>query len=331
MSAVPVSAADVPLPPGQKKPAPVVSMTIGAQPMEGQFYAVKGTEAFVKKFYQEALPDRGWDVRPLPWMAQAGAKAEELAKTLKEQSNAAKLDVETKAQMEQFSPAALQAAASETVYAVQDADRVMIRLLARGPAQTVVLVYRWHHESGAEESPLARDPSSKDPGLSNPCCTQDTVPAERRTLPLTIPRYPNARMISASRAPNSTPQMEMVSELYLSADPVSDVLRYYREQMPLVGWTEAGNKQRIQQPRFLESIGPVAKQLNFSTINFKNDVGDLCGVFVGENLSPVPGGGPPEGTMIAVHYLRTPTLRARASGRSLPPSMKPAGVEKVKP
>lgn len=328
-----VESNEVPLPPGYSKPSPEAELMFGSQPVRGNFYQVRASAGKLREYYQQALPKHGWQLRSMAWLDKTLEQSERLEKSLKDSKETGQplpMDQSAKEQLGKFNPQFMRSSAEEMVYAGHDAERVLVKLLPRGPSTTVVLMYRWEGaEDGSGLSGLEQDPDA--PVQANPCCTQDAVPMDRRTLPVTMPRYPHGRMVTASRAPNSTPQMQMTSEMYMTPDPVHEVLAYYRKEMPLVGWNESPSKRPVQQPRFMESLGAVGESVNFSTMTFRNSTGDLCSVFVGQNILSAGSEAPAERTMIAIHYLRTPTLRSRASGLSLPPSMKPAGVEKVKP
>ena len=329
LAAPAVGADELPAPPDVKAMPQAYSLMMGSQPVKAVGLRTKLPVDQARAFYESALKKQGWVLTPVPWLAESEQQREALRKALAEHPEHAN-DPQATAMLSEENFQRFQNAAREQLYAVRGKEHL---LLAFTPSsdKTLLTITRWE---GSADNPLgmsqAANPALAQPGVrpswpaANPCCGgSGEVPQALRTMPSTIPSYPNGRMISSGSAPGGRGRGAM-SETYLTADGADQVADYYRHQMAYNGWTESERPAGISESQAQQLLGPKAGQFRWDSLSFRDDHG-LCTIVVteyrpteGAPESPLAGAllpapeagrtGPPEHTVVGITYVESQGL-----------------------
>lgn len=114
--------------------------------------------------------------------------------------------------------------------------------------------------------------------MANPCCSGAEVPAALRQLPDSVPRYPNARMVSTGASPTA-----LKSELYFSPDAPEQITAYYRQHMAYNGW-KSTKDTGTDRPEIRNMLGDQAASMNASILTYRSDRA-YCGIVVAERVN----------------------------------------------
>jgi hypothetical protein len=166
----------------------------------------------------------------------------------------------------------------QQLYAERGTERLMLSFTPQ-EKKTLVYINRWEIPIGGDAAAGASETSW--PAV-NPCCSDLSVPESARSVPNSVPRYPNGRMISAGtappmgRAPGSS-----ANEAYLTGDTVEQVQAFYRTQMSLNGWTErpAGSRPAGMD----KALGEQAQYVNSKALIFRQN-NAMCLIVASEYL-----------------------------------------------
>ena len=142
---------------------------------------------------------------------------------------------------------------------------------------------------------------------TNACCTGQSVPNASRKLPLSIPDFPYARMVSVA---SSGQQPEIISALYSTAATQSEVMEYYRKQMTYDGWRLISDQPHMAS--VLKERAPTVfggREIAAGQLSFRGPQG-TCLISTTESLGADPQakdakkeGKVKERTIIAINYM----------------------------
>jgi len=229
--------AGLPLPPGVAALSHATTVDVGATALNVESFVTAMKEQPLIEFYQTALPNAGWQVEPLPWQEQQEQATKRLEKALKEHRQAPEAD-----QLKQLSKEFQQTTQDlqRQIYATRGSEHVIVNLW---PAEkgTMIFINHWSGDRSWLEGPVTngRHGAAQAPPASggwlreNVCCSGEAVPGlSGDVLPMSVPRYPNAKAIA-----RSTPAGGGRSTIVLkTADAAAAVADFYRDRMPATGW-----------------------------------------------------------------------------------------------
>jgi hypothetical protein len=238
--------ADLPLPPNAAALAQGTTVNLGATALNVDSYVTPMEIQALIEFYQTALPNAGWRVEPLPWQEQQERASQRLQKAIKEHRQAPEAD-----QLKQLSQEFERTSRDlqRQIYATRGAEHMIVNLwpVEKG---TMVFLNRWIGDrtvitgpsvpNGGNAAPSAEDAERWLRG-ENICCSGQEVPGlSGGSLPLSVPRYPNAKAVAGS-----TPAGDGRATVILkTADSAEAVAAYYRTQMPATGWKLLNDKAK---------------------------------------------------------------------------------------
>ena len=323
-------------------------LTLGSRPVQAQGFSTRLSLEQLRAFYEQALPQQGWDIRPLPWAAQFQDKVDELERLMEEQPELAD-DPQVAEQLASIDTEKIEQFMRRAIYAVRGTEHVLLTINPQG-ARTLVFVNRWEEPvSGARSSQdappgfLGVSPADGDARAGwpavNPCCGDEEVPGALRKLPNSIPRYPNGRLTSTG---GSASQRAM-SEMYLTEDAPATIADYYRQQMTYNGWSRIESVPEDQDLGQL--IGQAGLSMSAKALAFRNTHG-VChivavaqpqGVGVlgaaGAGAAPFDAAGQGqaasrERTFITVTYLKMNTDFLSGRSRAVPAAVASPGTRR---
>lgn len=287
------------------------SLVMGSQPVKAAGLRTTLSADQARAFYERALKKQGWTIQPVPWLEESQKQRAALEQRLKEHPEQAS-DPNTAAMLSEENFQRFQNAAKEQLYAARGAEHLLLAFAPSGD-KTLLTIARWEGEAdnplGLPASPSGAEAAAPAWPAANPCCGGgDEVPQALRTMPSTIPDYPNGRLVSSGGAPGGRGR-GVRSETYLTADGADQVAEYYRRQMAYNGWTESERSPGMSDAQAQQLLGPQAAQLRWDTLSFRDDHG-LCTIVVTE-YHPAEGesaGTSPEHTVIGVNYVESEGL-----------------------
>ena len=325
--AEPVRAEEFPRPSDVKTAPPWCSLSIGSQPVKAAGLKTSLSMQQARMFYQKALAKQGWTIQPVPWMGEAQKQRQMLEQTLKEHPERGPQNAAEQEQLQSVLSSEnigrFQAAADQQLYAIRGAEHALLAFTMSGE-RTLIAVSRWEGDSRPpleSPAPQTAEPVPAWPAV-NPCCTGE-VPAAARSVPSTVPPYPNGRMVTAGASPAQNGR-SIAMETYMTADSADQVAEFYRRNMGYNGWIEGeepGSEDAGQRAR--QMFGAQAGQLSWKTLTFRNDHG-LCTIVVTEYTGAMPSASPMaatiaesqgrtagtnERTMIGINYVESSFLR----------------------
>ncbi len=305
---------EIPLPKDVKQPTPPYEAMIGSQRVTMQAFRTKLPVDELRNFYTRALADKGWRVEALPWQTSLEQRVTTLTEVQEKVPNWLDYANDPRAK-EYLSPENIQQmqdTAQRAIHAVRGDEHVLLNLYP-GEELTGVYVKRWR---GTLVNPSAggpdagQQPSASSWPATNTCCSGDSVPADSRKLPPSIPDFPRARMIAVTSEPGTS---SITSALYLSDAPVQEVLDFYRARMAYNGWELINSTQDIAstlgQAFSSDRAFNAAKDLTGGQLSFKYN-NEFCGVAVAESLGPQgTSNGSSEKTVVSIIYMEQPATR----------------------
>ncbi len=231
---------ELPAPRDARRLTEPVELMIGAQPITAHGFATAFSLEQVRAFYARELAARGWQMGPMPWLADVEERraefernAQRYAKELAEDPKLAEQASRVRQGFAQFGDAA-----QLFLYAARGGEHVILNLQPE-EGQTLVFVGRWaegplqqaEDALGAVERPGSLDA----PGAS--CCVGGAVPHDLQALPSSIPRYPNAQRLAASAPGQAEAGSPVAFEMSVTRDRAEQVAEYFRRQMAYNGWS----------------------------------------------------------------------------------------------
>ncbi|MDP3703526.1 MAG: hypothetical protein Q8R78_04000, partial [Candidatus Omnitrophota bacterium] len=206
LSASRVVQAGLPLPPGVAPLAQGTTIDVGATALDVDSFVTAMQEQPLIEFYQRALPKAGWRVEPLPWQAQQDQATKRVEKALKEHRQAPEA---AQSKLKQLSEEFEQTSRDiqRQIYATRGSEHVIVNLW---PAEkgTIVFINHWSGDrswmggpvpNGRRSTPAPASPDSGGWLQENVCCSGEEVPGlSGEALPMSVPRYPNAKAIARS-------------------------------------------------------------------------------------------------------------------------------------
>ncbi len=308
---------------------------VGAQPIRMEGFETALSVEHIRTFFEQALPKQGWQLGPLPWVPHVKDQREALQRTVQQHPELT-TDPTSKAQLESAEAglARLNEHTKQFLYAIRGHEQVLLNFSPQGQS-TLVFINRWDSAvpalpgsegvtslpgaepccagkvsaQGSDEGAGRALPSQEGWPAVNPCCSGESVSGALRKLPSSIPQYPSGRMVTTGAVPMSSADRKVMSEMYLTADSVDQVVEYYQKHMAYNGWF------RVEGPatggNLSQFLGPQAAMVNATLLMFRQQEGNMCGVVVVERPSG-QGGDSNERTLIFVNYIESPML-----GRSL--------------
>lgn len=302
----------MPMPKDVTHPIPPIQVMIGPQPVRLQAFRTALSRDQLVEFYQKALKQKGWMVSKLPWQESIDSRMKTLD-DLEKQVPDFQNYIDSSEGKKRLSPEnlkTLKTKSANTLYATHDHERVMLNFYPSNAGWTGVYLSRW---SGDALVPPAESAGSAQLGQAvpkasswpetNACCSGQSVPATSRKLPLSVPDFPYARMISVG---SSGQKPEVISALYTSAADQSEVMEYYRQQMTYNGW-----RLTRDQPDMTPALRQKApmmfdgKEIAAGQLAFRGPEG-TCLVSVTESLGGSPqakDGTPKQRTIIIINYM----------------------------
>ncbi len=269
-----------------------VEVSLGSQSMKVNGFKTWLSPQELREFYTKALPQQGWTVTPVPWIAQTEqavgkldayqrAHPDDISHDATAQANIARVNAERPR---------LQAVKQGLLYAVRRDERLLLNIdSAEGEAKkTRVAVNRWKESAAAGQAGISERslsaPASQGGFLSksSPCCTGEAVPQSQRKLPGSIPAYPNARVVLSGGSPSTDMNQTTITEFALTEDSMDQVTEYYQHQMAYNGWSlhelPAGTASTVREHLGSEGAGLLNKM---KSLLFENN-GARCTVVVAE-------------------------------------------------
>jgi len=254
--------AGLPLPPG------VVALTsqattvdVGATSLEVESFVTTMQGEPLIEYYQGALPNAGWRVEPLPWQTQHEQATKRLKKAVTEHRQAPEA---AQSKLNQLSEEYAQTAhdVRRQIYATRGSEHVIVNLW---PAEkgTIIFMNRWSGDRSwleglAANGRLGTAPAAPGSGgwlRDNVCCSGEEVPAlSGSLLPMSVPRYPNAKAIARSEPAGGGRSTALLK----TPDSAKAVADFYRNEMPATGW-----KLLNEESRGSEEGGETALLLTF--------------------------------------------------------------------
>lgn len=227
----------IPLPKGAKVLPEPFDVTLGSTPLKVQGFSTAMTQEELRAFYEEALPQAGWRVSPLPWQARQAQVKDDLERAAQEQPEAAgDPAVQDFQQRVQRTHEALR----RQLYASRGGEHVILNLTSVG-SERVVFINRWQGAASWMEpaSGEALGPLGASAGAwpaTNICCAKESVNETDlgRVLPTTIPPYPGARILATNRTESGESRVVVLE----TTDAPEAVETFYRQQMAYNGWGE---------------------------------------------------------------------------------------------
>ena len=309
--ALPASAEmDLPLPKENSGLAGPYETMLGRRPVKIYAFETTLSPDALREFYLKMLPKHGWQVQSPPWMAKWGQGLAQAEQSIAQAEAGAleKLDSLRKERPDEMKEVDDQQVLSQvrsqlqpvmsrmnearqmmqhTLYAFREDEYALINMTPR-LASTGVFINRWQGDLFNPQKPGGQQGQGASGGRSglspNICCTGESVPVEARKLPLSIPDYPEAKMIAAGAPARSS----MVSAVYISHDPLESIEAFYRERMAYNGWTEGKPREDTQsrlQQRVADLTGSPEKvsalKAKTAHLSFKNDEG-MCVIAIAE-------------------------------------------------
>ena len=255
----------IPLPRGVARLPEPTQVDVGAGTVYVQAFSVTMKEDALVAFYEQALPRAGWRLEKLPWQADQDKAVHGLKRALAYYGKA--MDEPQRQQVE-ARLARLEEGAQvmrSQLYATNGLEHVLINLWPLEDAKgTTVFLNRWsgsrHWLTGGGDSgrrtqdaqgsrlkalgnSLQPPASSLEPAgasslepsglpMTNVCCTGEEVPDLQAVLPFSVPKYPGAKAVARTTPPGGV----STTVLLLVSAQQPDVLAYYEQEMPKMGW-----------------------------------------------------------------------------------------------
>ncbi len=316
-----VAAEQIPLPSDAGTPAPPIQAMIGRQAVSVQMFHSRRSIEELRAFYLEELPKQGWRIEELPWMAAIDGRIKKLdeirtqLETVEREHASDQAAIKALHEKPEFQK--LQAFLNdENIQKVRERATRMLHAVRRHkgePSKHVLLsmsptsngtgvdVNQWKGDwpptpqAQKKEGELDHAEAEKTPGwpTTNVCCTGEAVPFSERKLPLSIPDYPNARMVTAGASVVGG----MTSAMYMSPDVLSDIENFYRSHMAYNGWV--ARKDDASRSKLPDAL---AKNVQAAQMSFKKG-SEHCGVTLTAWVGPQKPGDKKDQTVIVVTYL----------------------------
>lgn len=325
LCALPVAADDLPLPGDVQQTSDPYEAMVGRRPVTVRTFQTKLPLDALRAFYQKALSRRGWTVQTgTPWADQYRQRWDDFEKVKQDYAQAfsqiADPNVREQIAALEQRHENIEEGLARSLSARREQERLSL-LFTPQERSTAVFVTRWMEESPAESgaggsggdtgAPTAAAPPQAP--QSNVCCTGEAVPPEARSLPLSIPDYPGAKMVAAS----GPAQRRFRSAVYTSQDPRERIMDFYRQHMAYNGWTLI--EQPEGQPQLPIGVGAsLPTSIKMAQMAFK-DAHGLCGILLTEDTLPthpalqLKEGREPANTVIFVTYVEQSRRRPGTS------------------
>lgn len=212
---------DVPVPGEAQKLASAQQISMGASTITVDSFMSRQSEADLVAWYETFLPRYGWRLNTLPWQADQ----ERLTSTIEQKIKTAQHDGGDLAALRKRLADSKDVSEfmRHQVYATRHEEHVLVNLMPVGEGMGI-FVNRWTGQAWWNR------PQSSTP--TNICCSSEAVPTLERTLPFSVPRYPQARPMAQGTSQDTGRIMVVLS----SADAADAVASYYRANMPRNGW-----------------------------------------------------------------------------------------------
>ncbi|MBI2093965.1 MAG: hypothetical protein HYT88_04510 [Candidatus Omnitrophica bacterium] len=229
---------EIPIPNRLLAPPELFHVRIGKATLSVQGFGTEDDPQTLLEFYEEALPIFGWTKLLLPWQAQQLSLIDQLSLTIQNEPNTNR-QKQLQSLVQAYRNTAM--ALRRQIFATRGNERVIVNLLPMGKG-TAVFLNRW----AGDEAPWV----GQQQHATNICCSEEGIDENTVDLPVSIPRYPNGRVISQAQSTASSQTLLLVTQ-----DPIEQVRSYYQEQMVRSGWKRRevqGAGYKVQEEKRLE-------------------------------------------------------------------------------